>query len=368
MIVKNEVHTISKCLASVKDWIDYWVIVDTGSTDGTQDLIKSLMGPWGIPGELHEMPWIDFSTNRNQSLDLARPHGDYILVMDADDWLEVESPTWLDQIHADVYSIEIVCLGEKYYRPQLFTSDLEFRYKGVIHEFLEGPVFEGTKMYREGVIRGSRIIASTSAPAGDPKYLLDAQIIERELSRGVPDLGLQNRYLFYLAQSLRDGGDLEGAVRKFSQRAASGGWEEEVYVSLWQQAKLYQKLGRDESLVIDSYLKAWEYRRSRVEALFELVRYLTSLGRDYLAWILIREGFKTPPTKDTLYVDEEILNWRLLNQYAINAARAGHLAEALGATESIIASDFWSTIPEEEQKKIYANIESYEMQLIGDFY
>ena len=40
MIVKNESKIIKRCLDSVKDHIDYWVIVDTGSTDGTQDIIK----------------------------------------------------------------------------------------------------------------------------------------------------------------------------------------------------------------------------------------------------------------------------------------------------------------------------------------
>ena len=39
MIVKNEAHVIARCLASVRPIIDYWVIVDTGSTDGTQDAI-----------------------------------------------------------------------------------------------------------------------------------------------------------------------------------------------------------------------------------------------------------------------------------------------------------------------------------------
>ena len=40
MIVKNESQVIKKCLESVKDYIHYWVICDTGSTDGTQQIIK----------------------------------------------------------------------------------------------------------------------------------------------------------------------------------------------------------------------------------------------------------------------------------------------------------------------------------------
>ena len=40
MIVKNEAHIILETLNSVKKYIDYWVISDTGSTDGTQTVIK----------------------------------------------------------------------------------------------------------------------------------------------------------------------------------------------------------------------------------------------------------------------------------------------------------------------------------------
>ena len=49
MIVKNESKVILRCLESVKDIVDYWVIVDTGSTDGTQIIIQDYLK--GIPGE-----------------------------------------------------------------------------------------------------------------------------------------------------------------------------------------------------------------------------------------------------------------------------------------------------------------------------
>jgi len=37
MIVKNEAQVIRRCIDSVRRFISYWVIVDTGSTDGTQE-------------------------------------------------------------------------------------------------------------------------------------------------------------------------------------------------------------------------------------------------------------------------------------------------------------------------------------------
>ena len=41
MIVKNEAPVIERCLASVRPWIDHWVVVDTGSTVGTEERIRN---------------------------------------------------------------------------------------------------------------------------------------------------------------------------------------------------------------------------------------------------------------------------------------------------------------------------------------
>ena len=87
MIVKDEAPVIRSCLDSVRAIIDCWVIVDTGSTDGTQDVIREHLR--GLPGELVERPWVDFAHNRSEALDFARGRADYLLVIDADETLEV---------------------------------------------------------------------------------------------------------------------------------------------------------------------------------------------------------------------------------------------------------------------------------------
>ena len=64
MIVKNEMGVLKRAFDSVVDYLDYWCIHDTGSTDGTQEFIKTYFKEKGIPGELFETPWKNFGYNR----------------------------------------------------------------------------------------------------------------------------------------------------------------------------------------------------------------------------------------------------------------------------------------------------------------
>jgi hypothetical protein len=49
-IVKNETANLERCLGAVADHIACWVIGDTGSTDGTQELIESFFAARNLPG------------------------------------------------------------------------------------------------------------------------------------------------------------------------------------------------------------------------------------------------------------------------------------------------------------------------------
>ncbi len=133
MIIKNEARVIGRCLDSVRPLIDSWVIVDTGSTDGTQAIIREQLSE--LPGELHERPWRDFAHNRTEALELAKGKAAYTLIIDADDAMEIESDALLPTLLADSYTIELRNAGIAYRRTQLMRSSLPWRYEGVLHEY-----------------------------------------------------------------------------------------------------------------------------------------------------------------------------------------------------------------------------------------
>ena len=92
MIVKNEAHVILRCLASARPLVDYVLVEDTGSTDGTQEIIRAYLRDTGIPGIVIEEPWRDFAYNRSFALQALRRNDaiDYALIIDADDVIAYE--------------------------------------------------------------------------------------------------------------------------------------------------------------------------------------------------------------------------------------------------------------------------------------
>ncbi|GAG26488.1 unnamed protein product, partial [marine sediment metagenome] len=117
--------------------ITYWIISDTGSTDGTQDLIRNFFKEVGIPGELHEDAWQDFGTNRSIALAYCDNHKefDYSWVIDADDLVtgDFKYPEVMDK---DAYNLQFGTLnqGSYYDRQQIFSTRWKWRYRATIHE------------------------------------------------------------------------------------------------------------------------------------------------------------------------------------------------------------------------------------------
>lgn len=133
MICKNESAYIRAALQSVKPYITHWSVFDTGSTDGTQDIIREEMA--GLPGTLTEGAWEGWDKSRTRSIDLAKKSGcDWILLLDADETISGEIPTTLDP-DAE-YWVTIQFGGITYTRPNLLSSRFKYEYRGVTHEAL----------------------------------------------------------------------------------------------------------------------------------------------------------------------------------------------------------------------------------------
>ena len=346
MIVKNEARVIRRCLDSVRDIIDYWVIVDTGSTDGTQDIIRAHFQD--VPGELVERPWRDFAQNRSEALALARPRGDYTFIIDADDALELQAGFQLPRLSADSYQIDIQDTNIRYQRTQFVSNALAWRYAGVLHEYLtcEGAGPTGTLPL---TMRRNHAGARRRDPS---TYLNDVAVLEAELGREA-DPFLISRYTFYLAQSYRDSNQPERALEAYLKRADLGYWHEETCVALLQAARLMQTLERPAEDVLAIYSRARQACPDRAaEALHGAARYCRLGDRFEEGYQYALAGLNLARPGGGLFVETWIYDYGLLDELAVCAYWTGRYAASLEANEKVLALD---CLPQDQRARIVAN-------------
>lgn len=349
MIVKDEAHVIRRCLDSVKPFIDYWVIVDTGSSDGTQDVIQEHMK--NIPGELHERPWKDFGHNRTQALELAKGKADYIFIIDADEVFETPAGFQMPELTHDEYAImHQVHDNTSFYLTQIVRDGLDWRYEGVLHEYIVSDK-PHDKTCLEGPVTVGHFDSARNRQDQKSKYSNDARVLERALESD-PD---NARYVFYLAQSYRDAGDLHKAILNYQRRVdMRGGWDEEIWYSLFQIGTLKDAAGIEEHYVVDAYLTAYQYRPARAESMHHLARFYRLREQFPPAYLFAKRAVETPRPGDGLFLDDSVYDWRCLDEYAIAAFYVGEIEAAREANLRLLAE---GKVPESELPRIRKNLE-----------
>lgn len=138
MIVKNSGKQIINTLNSIKNIIDCYTILDTGSSDNTIQHIKDTLQT--IPGHIFQEPFVDFSTTRNRSLDLSQKNCKYQLILD--DTYELVGAesliTLLKQINTPGFAIKITNhTNDVYYSYRIIRTSDNIRYKYKVHELLQ---------------------------------------------------------------------------------------------------------------------------------------------------------------------------------------------------------------------------------------
>ncbi|MDQ8738631.1 glycosyltransferase [Paenibacillus sp. LHD-38] len=138
MIVKDEEEYLPTALQSISGLVDEIIIVDTGSVDDTVTIAEQYRA------KVCQVTWNgDFSIARNAALELATSA--WILVLDADEWLEPESCDRLRELiqnpDIDGYFLTVNSKIDDSHtvvdrRLSLFRNKPEYRYVGIIHEHI----------------------------------------------------------------------------------------------------------------------------------------------------------------------------------------------------------------------------------------
>jgi hypothetical protein len=347
MIVKNESHIIANTLSHLLKHfpISYWVIDDTGSTDGTQQIIRDFFGNRGISGELHEMAWEDFGHNRSKALEHAFNKTDYVLVWDADDSVEGDFK-FPQQLGADVYSFIFGNAGGfRYNRNQLFNNRKRWKYVGVLHEYPECIDREESKVHVSGAYYF--VSGKSGARSQDPdKYRKDAAALERGLEKEPNN----TRYAFYCANSYKDAGMNDKAIEKYKKVLEMNGWVEEKYLAC---VHIYELSGKKPEN-LHFLVEATKYSPERLEAIFELVQHYCVRDMNRVAaayYSLVRDyyenRFATDDVSRFLFVKKEVGDFYLPYMMIIVALKtndkktAYKMADMLFTRRYALASEWY---------------------------
>lgn len=329
MIVKNEKPVIERCLSSVKCIIDYWVIVDTGSSDGTQDAVREIMR--GIPGELYERPWVNFEHNRNEALALAKGHGDYLLLIDADDKLVFRNGERLPKLTDDAYLAEQHHGGCISPFILLINQRFDWKWEGKVHERVVCAAAK-KRTWLEGAYLQIFYEGNRSKDLKQ-KYLRDAETLESYL----PEDPMNSRNLFHIAVCLESADQLERALPYYEKRLAHPDDNMERFFSQYRIGVLQEQLKHSPEIFLKSYLSAHQMEPSRAEPLFSLTNYFMSIRCYWLGYLLAKEALQNCRIENWFYVISYIYDYGLLDQLAECAYRIGKYQEASDALHQMLS-------------------------------
>jgi glycosyltransferase involved in cell wall biosynthesis len=232
MIVKDEEKTIKRCLDSVVDIIDFFVIMDTGSKDNTVDIIKKYFSEKNKKGIIKKSHFHNFSQARNESLLTTYKFSpktsgkDYILLLDSDMILHIDKFSKND-LFLDAYYIVQKTNKLEYKNIRLIKNNGIFFYKGYTHEVL----ISSTET-RKGNIKKNCVYIEDIGDGGSKKDKCERDI--RLLKKEILDEPKFSRPYFYLANTFFGKKEYESSEEYYKKRIVFGGWKEEIWYSYYR--------------------------------------------------------------------------------------------------------------------------------------
>jgi glycosyltransferase involved in cell wall biosynthesis len=295
--------------------------------------------------QVAEREWDGFGPARNTALELAAPHCDWLLTLDADDTIHGELPD-LGGVHADGMEATYRFAELAYAYTRLIRADAGWRWEGRAHEYLvlpdgRPPVLATTDSFyvEHHADGGSR------AGKGERELeLLEHDWADKRDSRSA----------FYLARTHDDMGSHVRAVAWYRRRVTLGGWDEEIFYSRWRLGACLLASGSVEE-GRSALWHAWATRPWRAEPLLTLAEHYRIYGDHQLAWHALTLAGDTDPRDDRLFVHTDSYTWRLDYEISITAWWVGEHDAGAAALHRLdqVELPVWARVSVEANRGFY---------------
>jgi glycosyltransferase involved in cell wall biosynthesis len=303
IMVKNEENRIETTLMSVKDVVDGIIVFDTGSQDSTIAIMKRFVKKYNLYFHLLEGQFEDFATSRNKLLDFSDKHlYDYLLLLDSNDEYIFDKnlkelicgrPEQGFLIHQRWY----ISHGNEidYYNIRLIKPNIGFRYKGLVHEYIDVP--PKTTIGKIEIILYQDRVKDNDGKSQE-RWKKDLLLLKKAIAINPTDARTQ----YYLAQTYDCLNMKKDAMFFYKQRSNNkDGFFEEMFISSLKYGELEQN--DDES--VKWYLKAYQIIE-RAEPLVEIAKIYRRKAQFKLAFMFAKLACDTPyPSNCVLWVNRK---------------------------------------------------------------
>lgn len=326
MIVKNEQDVIARCLDSVAGLFDEIIIVDTGSTDATKEIIAH------YTDKVYDFEWVDdFSAARNFSFEKAK--SDFCIWLDADDVILKSDYKMLAELKAEMTTATDVIMmkyntgfDEKgnvtfsYYRERIVKNIPSFHWIGAIHEVIEST---GVVEYSDCAITHQKLHPS------DPDRNL--RIFEKMIENG---LSLDPRQKFYYGRELFYHQRFEDATAVFEGFLDEGkGWIENKIDACRHCAYCYYGRRQQDKALL-AFLRSFAYDVPRAEVCCEIGRHFFDREQYSQAAFWYKRALECNRADDRGgFVSPEAYGYTPCLQLCVCMSRMGEIAEAVAYNE-----------------------------------
>jgi hypothetical protein len=365
MIVKNEASIIYRALDSLRNVIGSYYIHDTGSNDGTQEIINTFGVLNNIPGYVENRSWKNFGENKTDLIQSAQKHSDpkiskakYYVWLDADEvWItERSNPlsyvtkeqstsllTKLESIRsADIFMLLTLYDGLEYRRWNLCRNNQVYKWVQPVHEYFVGETRNSTHFIEDVFLLARKEGNSAKNP---DRYKKDVEMFIEFLKEN-PN---ETRATFYLAQSLERIDD-NLANETYKARIKLEGYYEEKYISC---LRLGRRL-KDEKEKIKYLIEGTFINPNRLECYYELMMHYYYKNDHKKA---VGYGMMAPEnraiTTGFLFSEPSIYNYSFDLHYGVSLYNVGMYDIGLKVTENALR---FAGLPAHIKKTLEANV------------
>jgi glycosyltransferase involved in cell wall biosynthesis len=344
MIVKNEAKIVARALHAAMQVADCFCICDTGSTDDTIAVIQKTAAKNRYEGVIVQHEFVNFSVTRNAALRAAQHMGDYILLLDADMVL-VQTNFDKSALCKAAYLVKQGNDDFAYSNVRLVKSAPLPEYVGATHEYVR--VAGETEQ-----LSTLRILDHGDGGCKADKFQRDIRLLKAELEQAPNN----DRAWFYLANSYFDTQQYAEAVAAYKTRIALKGWNEEVFYAMYKLSMCYKELGEEE-LFVGTALKAWNFLPTRIESIYQLVKYFKEQKQFRLA-VAFYKLVAGAPCPEGLFVHASMYTHELEFEYTL---------AAYGAKETVGVYKAYKKLFETAGKYLHlGNYKFYAPLLLGE--